>query len=74
MSFESGVLVNEGEEVEILGWKYTVAKPHLIVGVNLDEGKLKIRSIKDGEPVVRDYSYKEIAESDLVKKKTIKEA
>ena len=73
MSVESRVLVKEGEEVEILGVKYIAAKPHYIVGVNLNEGKLKISSMKDGMLLVRDYSYKEIMESDLVKKKTIKE-
>ncbi len=74
MSVKSRVLVKEGEEVEILGMKYTVAKPHLIVGINLNEGRLKIGTInKHGKPIVRDYSYEEIMESDLVKKKTIKE-
>jgi len=68
LSFETEFFVKEGDEVDILGGKYTAAKPHFIVGLNLFEGKLRIKTMKDGEPVVRDYSFKEIAESDLVKK------
>lgn len=54
----------EGFEVEIQDGRYTAS----IVGVNLNEGKLRLRTMKDGEPFVRVYSLKEIAESDLGKK------
>lgn len=69
MSFEpESFLVKEGDKVDILGGGYTAVKLHFIVGINLFEGKLRIRSMKDGEFVVRDYSFKELEESDLVKK------
>ncbi len=51
-------------EVEIKDGRYTAS----IVGVNLNECKLRLRSVKDGEPFVLVYSLKEIAESDLGKK------
>jgi len=68
LSFEHEFFVKEGDKVEILGGGYTAAKPHFIVGINLNKGTLIIRTVEDGELVVRDYSFKEIAESDLVKK------
>ena len=51
-------------EVEIQDGRYTAS----IVGVNLNEGKLRLRTMKDGKPFVRVYSLKELAESDLGKK------
>ncbi len=68
MSFDSLVSIKEGDKVDILGGGYTAAKPHFIVGINLFEGKLRIKAMKNGEPIVRDYSFKELAESDLVEK------
>ncbi len=60
-------LVKQGDEVKISGKQYTALKEHQILGVNLFEGKLKILSEdKKGFFIIRDYTYEELENSDLV--------
>ena len=62
MSLGKSFFVKEGDEVYILGMKYTALKPHAIVGINLFEGTFRILS--DGE--TKDYTYEELSNSGLV--------
>lgn len=70
VDFELGIHVRTGEAVEILGIKYVVEKPHWINRVVLGgkETSLNIGFMAETGLTVRDFTLKELMDSDLVEK------